>query len=99
MVSRSRIGRALGIAKRAANQFLEHQIDHRIERTDLVPLEKRLIGHLSAAKLAPKTVIDVGVAEGTPWLHEGYPSSKFFLIDPTPQSLRIDATLGRASQC
>ena len=88
MGPRSSIGRALGTAKRAVNRLLEHQIDHRLERTVLVPLEKRLIGHLSAAKLAPKTVIDVGVAEGTPWIYEAYPSSKFILIDPTPQSLR-----------
>jgi FkbM family methyltransferase len=82
------MGRTLGTLKRAFNRFLEHQFDHRLERTVLVPLEKRLIGHLSAVNLAPKTVIDVGIAEGTPWLYEAYASSKFILIDPTPQSLQ-----------
>jgi len=32
----------------------------------------------------PGTVVDVGVATGTPWLYESFPESKLVLIDPHP---------------
>jgi FkbM family methyltransferase len=69
------------------NELLERHIDHRMERTVLVPLKSRLIKHLAAVGLVPKMVIDVGVADGTPWLYEAFPSAKFLLFDPTPHSL------------
>jgi FkbM family methyltransferase len=59
-----------------------------MERTVLVPLKNRLIRHLAAVELAPKMVIDIGVADGTPWLYEAYPCAKFLLFDPTPHSLQ-----------
>jgi FkbM family methyltransferase len=34
--------------------------------------------------LAPKTVLDVGVGHGTPWLYEAFPSSKLVLFEPLP---------------
>jgi FkbM family methyltransferase len=37
--------------------------------------------------LRPRTIFDIGVAAGTPWLYDAYPEAKYFLIDPTPQSL------------
>jgi 16S rRNA G527 N7-methylase RsmG len=30
----------------------------------------------------PKTVIDVGVGRGTPWLYQAYPTAKFILVEP-----------------
>ncbi|MEY2876371.1 MAG: hypothetical protein RLZZ373_3742, partial [Pseudomonadota bacterium] len=30
------------------------------------------------------TVIDIGVANGTPWLYDAFPRAKFVLIDPHP---------------
>jgi hypothetical protein len=37
--------------------------------------------------LTPKTIFDVGVADGTPWLYDTFPQAHFFLFDPTAQSL------------
>jgi FkbM family methyltransferase len=37
--------------------------------------------------LTPVTVIDVAVADGTPWLYEMFTNAKFLLIDATPESL------------
>lgn len=34
----------------------------------------------------PKTVFDIGVAAGTPWLYEAFPDSLYYLIDPTNES-------------
>ena len=34
---------------------------------------------------APKTIIDVGVYKGTPWLYRAFPDAKFHLIDPLPE--------------
>lgn len=35
----------------------------------------------SAAPL-PQTVFDIGVGEGTPWLYEAFPESRFVLVEP-----------------
>src|SRR6185369_12044980 len=32
--------------------------------------------------LSPKTVFDVGVGNGTPWLYEAFPDSKLVLFEP-----------------
>jgi FkbM family methyltransferase len=45
--------------------------------------------NINGAGLRPRTIFDVGVAHGTPWLYEAYPEAKYFLIDPTPQSLPL----------
>ncbi len=39
---------------------------------------------LLKANFRPRTVIDVGVARGTPWLYEAFPDAKLVLIDPNP---------------
>jgi len=38
--------------------------------------------HLKKLQFAPGTVIDVGVAYGTPDLYEAFPTSKFYLVEP-----------------
>jgi FkbM family methyltransferase len=38
--------------------------------------------HLNKLQFAPGTVIDVGVAYGTPDLYEAFPTSKFYLVEP-----------------
>ena len=38
-------------------------------------------------KFEPKTVFDVGVAYGTPWLYEAFPHASYFLIDPLREAL------------
>lgn len=37
---------------------------------------------LRRAEFRPRTVVDVGVAEGTPWLYEAFPEAFHVLIDP-----------------
>jgi FkbM family methyltransferase len=37
------------------------------------------------AGFAPGTVIDVGVAQGTPWLHDAFPDAHLVLIEPQSQ--------------
>jgi FkbM family methyltransferase len=41
--------------------------------------------HLQAAGLAPRTVIDVGVADGTPALYEAFPGARLVLIEPVEE--------------
>lgn len=40
--------------------------------------------HLARLDFAPKTIIDVGVAFGSPGLHEIIPGATYYLIDPVP---------------
>ena len=36
---------------------------------------------------APKTVFDIGVADGTPELYAAFPEAQYHLVDPTPEAL------------
>jgi FkbM family methyltransferase len=47
----------------------------------------RLLSVLNAHSVRPETVIDVGVAYGTPWLYEAFSDATFHLVDPTRESL------------
>jgi FkbM family methyltransferase len=76
----------LSKSKRVINRALSH-VGHRIEVDSIIPQFHRLASALNGAGLRPRTIFDVGVATGTPWLYETYPEAKYFLIDPTPQSL------------
>lgn len=40
------------------------------------------LAHAWAAGLAPKTVFDVGVGRGTPWLYEAFPDARHVLFEP-----------------
>ncbi|MFT5439744.1 MAG: hypothetical protein ACI9MJ_001610, partial [Alphaproteobacteria bacterium] len=40
------------------------------------------VGSLKRLGFAPRTVIDIGVADGTPWLYDGYPDAKLVLVEP-----------------
>ena len=42
------------------------------------------IDHLKAKGFRPGTVIDIGVATGTPWLYK-FPEAKLVLVEPNPQ--------------
>jgi len=42
------------------------------------------IRHLKAKGFKPGTVIDIGVATGTPWLY-AFPEAKLVLVEPNPQ--------------
>lgn len=45
------------------------------------------IAHLKNLKFAPKSVIDVGVAFGTPDLYTSLPDSDFYLVEPNPNAI------------
>src|SRR5262245_61451647 len=45
--------------------------------------------HMSRNGIEFKTVIDVGVAFGTPALYRNYPDAKFFLVEPVPECAPI----------
>ena len=51
------------------------------------PSPSSIFSLLQHYQLQPKTVFDIGVAEGTPWLYEALPRAKYFLVDPTRESL------------
>lgn len=42
------------------------------------------ISHLKAKGFNPGTVIDIGVATGTPWLYQ-FPEAKLVLVEPNPE--------------
>jgi FkbM family methyltransferase len=76
----------LGSIKRTLNIPLascKHVLVHEAEVATL----ERFVRALRRNSLVPKTIIDVGVAYGTPWLYEGFPLAKFHLVDPTRESL------------
>lgn len=78
--------RLLPKLKTLVNQGLA-VVGHRIDSDALIPQFDRLVRHLARAGLTPVTIFDVGVADGNPWIYKAYPAAKYFLIDPTPQSL------------
>lgn len=42
---------------------------------------------LKTMGFVPRTIFDVGVAAGTPDLYDAFPKARFYLVDPTRQSL------------
>jgi hypothetical protein len=88
----------LGIIKRATNRVLMPWLNHRIEYATSIPDFGRLVVHLQSAQLTPKTIFDVGVADGTPWLYDTFPQAHFFLFDPTPQSRPLDLALAQMDE-
>ncbi len=40
------------------------------------------VDSLSRLGFSPGTVIDIGVADGTPWLYDGFPNAKLVLVEP-----------------
>ncbi len=56
------------------------------------------ITHLNSLKFHIKTVIDVGVAFGTPAFYKSLPQAKFYLVEPVPQCKellqKLEKTIG-----
>jgi FkbM family methyltransferase len=77
---------ALPILKRLVNAQLRRH-GHIVARETTVPSFDRFVGFLRRAGLMPRTVFDIGVAEGTPWLYRAFPDAKFHLVDPTREAL------------
>jgi FkbM family methyltransferase len=76
----------LGSIKRTLNIPLA-RLNHAIVHEAHVATLERFVQVLRRDSVVPKTIIDVGVASGTPWLYEGFPPAKFHLVDPTRESL------------
>jgi FkbM family methyltransferase len=49
--------------------------------------------------LLPRTIFDVGVAFGTFELYREFPDAFYYLVDPTPESLRYMRQLSRQLDC
>jgi FkbM family methyltransferase len=77
---------SLGALKRGVNTPLS-RLGHGLVREGEIPSFGRLDSCLRRASLASRTVIDLGVACGTPWLYSAFPDAKFRLVDPTRKSL------------
>ena len=84
-------------AKKLVNKVLK-KVGHRIDMDSVIPQFERFSNTLRQSKLVPNTIVDIGIAEGTPWLYTAFPDAKYFLVDPTPQSAAY-ADLGPAAQC
>jgi FkbM family methyltransferase len=78
--------RMLASAKHLINQGLQ-PLGHTIAHEPGVPSQRRFFATLRANGLAPRTVFDIGVAEGTPWLYDAFPDALYYLVDPTRESL------------
>lgn len=78
--------------KRIINLGLE-RVGQRVDSSSVIPSFERFSKAVRAAGLKPKTVFDIGVATGTPWLYDAFPQAKYFLIDPTPQSVPFMKTI------
>lgn len=50
------------------------------------PRCENLFALLSEHLIEPRTVFDIGVAEGTPWLYQAWPTAHYYLVDPTHES-------------
>lgn len=76
----------LGRIKAIVNRLLK-PVGHRIDLDSAIPCFENFAALLKKNAQFPKTVFDIGVATGTPWLYSSFPDSKYYLVDPTPQSL------------
>lgn len=63
---------------RAALRPMGLEIVHAIERVE----PGRRLRQLRALGWTPDVVIDIGVAEGTPWLYAVFPTAQYILVEP-----------------
>jgi FkbM family methyltransferase len=59
----------------------------RLVRSTTLPSWEGFFRLLRQYDLEPRTIFDIGVAQGTPQLYEAFPQAKFHLIDPTKEAL------------
>lgn len=63
-----------------------------------MPEPDRLVEQLERYGQNPRTVFDIGVDTGTPWLYRAFPDAHFYLVDPTPTALEhMQRIAGEAS--
>lgn len=78
--------RVAGFLKRRLNRLLE-PYGHAIAHASTVPSWERFFDLIKRSGLTPNTVFDIGVATGTPDLYAHFPDARYFLVDPTAESL------------
>jgi FkbM family methyltransferase len=88
-------------AKAVVKRMLSYSalVLHRV--VGVVPAWAFVLRNLRARGFAPRTVFDIGVAHGTPELYAVFPKARYYLIDPTRESLpymkdiarQLDATI------
>jgi FkbM family methyltransferase len=69
------VRKCLEIVLRARGYELK-QIDSPLRGFD------RCLHYAKSRGLSPKTVFDIGVGNGTPWLYDAFPGSKLVLVEP-----------------
>ena len=74
------------VLKKLLNKPLKH-FGYRIADERNIHDETSLVQRLKEMGFRPQSVVDVGVAHGTPYLYHGFPDAHFFLFDPTEESL------------
>jgi FkbM family methyltransferase len=89
----------------AINQFL-HPFGLRLQKTHAPTRTFRdFFAHVRSVGIDFRTVIDVGVARGTPSIYQAFPRAKFVLVEPLEEfrlplerlASRLDATYVRAA--
>src|SRR5690349_15078871 len=81
-------------AKRTVKNLLK-TAGFELRRYGNAPSWEACLGNLKALGFQPRTVLDIGVASGTPVLYEAWPRSHFILVDPTRESLPFMQSLAR----
>lgn len=61
----------------------------------VVPAWPFVLRNLRAQGFEPRTVFDIGVAHGTPELYAAFPDARYYLIDPTRESLPYMENISR----
>jgi FkbM family methyltransferase len=77
----------VSMAKLAVNRTLG-VFGVQLANRNRIPSWEQFFALLKRAGFRPKTVFDIGVANGTPQLYAAFPGASFVLIDPTRESLR-----------
>lgn len=72
--------------KKMVNVLLE-KYGHTITHSSIVPSFERFVSRLRDINVIPQTVVDIGVAYGTPWLYDAFPKAQYHLVEPTRESL------------
>jgi FkbM family methyltransferase len=66
-----------------------------LARAGTAPSFRFTLENLKANGFSPRTIFDIGVARGTPDLYTAFPDAKYWLFDPTRESLAYMQELAR----
>jgi FkbM family methyltransferase len=70
---------------RTSFEYLLRKRGYKLEEIGMPPRGfSNFLGYVKSRGLQPKTVFDIGVGQGTPWLYEGFAESNFVLIEASP---------------